>query len=61
MPGLKALGDGDSADVATYVRGEWENEASQVDVGTVQRIRALESGRSVPWTERELLNLREGG
>jgi len=38
MPGLKALSDQDIADVATYVRREWENDSAQVEVETVRKI-----------------------
>jgi mono/diheme cytochrome c family protein len=59
MPALRALSDTDIADVATYVRGEWEHDAASVDPHAVQKIREQESTRSLPWTERELLNLQE--
>jgi mono/diheme cytochrome c family protein len=58
MPALGSLKDADIAAVLTFVRRSWDHEADPVDPSTVAHIRALESQRTTPWTERELLNIR---
>lgn len=49
-----ALKDEQIANVLTYVRQEWGNNAPPVSVETVQRIRAETAGRNGPWTAPEL-------
>jgi hypothetical protein len=51
------LNDEQIADVLTYVRREWGQTATPVDVDTVKSVRALSVGRSRPWTEDELMKL----
>jgi len=58
MPSLGALSDDEIASVLTYVRRSWDHEASPVDPKVVSAIRASESTRSIPWTERELLKVK---
>ena len=54
MPPWKdQLSDEQVAAVATYVRQQFENDASKVSAETVQNIRS-EHDRSVQWTESEL-------
>jgi len=42
------------ADVATYVRNNWENRASLIEASDVKRIRAASQKRIGPWTLTEL-------
>jgi hypothetical protein len=58
MPALGKLSDTEIAGALTFVRRNWNHEASPVDPALVQKIRAAESKRTVPWTERELLKVR---
>lgn len=51
-----ALSDQDVADVLTYVRSDWGNEAAPVTVEAVAAIRA-QSARTTPWTWAELEKL----
>lgn len=61
MPPLGgALTDDQIAAVLTYIRREWGQTASAVDVTTVTDTRALTKGRSRPWTDDELLALISG-
>ena len=56
MPPVGAtLGDGQVADVLTYVRREWGHAASAVDAPTVARIRAETKDRARPWSDAELM------
>lgn len=42
------------ADVATYIRNSWDNQAPVVLAEDVARIRKYDEGRSTPWTMQEL-------
>jgi putative heme-binding domain-containing protein len=42
------------ADVATYIRNSWGNQAPLVEAPDVKRIRAASKGRVAPWTLGEL-------
>ncbi|MBB5034345.1 PVC-type heme-binding CxxCH protein [Prosthecobacter vanneervenii] len=57
MPPLPQLTDEDVAGVLTYIRREWEHNASPVDTKAVTAIRTQTKGRTVMWTEQELKNL----
>jgi mono/diheme cytochrome c family protein len=57
MPPLPQLTDEDVAGVLTYIRREWEHNASPVDTKTVTAIRTQTKGRTAMWTEQELKNL----
>jgi mono/diheme cytochrome c family protein len=62
MPPLGAtLTDDQIADVLTYVRREWGQTGSPVDLATVRDTRALVTGRTRPWTAEELTKLLGGG
>jgi putative membrane-bound dehydrogenase-like protein len=55
MPGHEAfLSDQQIADVLTYVRNSWGNEAGEVDLATVKKVREEVKDRKTPWTEDEL-------
>ena len=55
MPPLgAALSDEQIAGVATYIRREWEHNASPVSVDAVAKIRAQNKARTKAWTEAEL-------
>jgi mono/diheme cytochrome c family protein/glucose/arabinose dehydrogenase len=56
MPALPTMSDDDVAAVLTFVRRNWEHDASPVAPAAVAKMRA--ASRPTPWTERELLNLR---
>jgi mono/diheme cytochrome c family protein len=49
MPGLGNLTDEQIARVVTHVRSSFGNTAGEVDVATVQRVRAELSSRTTPW------------
>ncbi len=58
MPGLSAsLKDDQIANVLTYVRQEWGNNAPAVSAETVAKIRSETASRSGPWTAPELLKI----
>jgi len=54
MPAAGFLSDEQIAGVLTYVRREWDHEASPVSVDLVKKIRAETKGRTDAWTEPEL-------
>lgn len=53
MPPLP-LPDEDIASVLTYLRREWEHNASPVEPATVTAIREAHAGRTQAWTAKEL-------
>jgi mono/diheme cytochrome c family protein/glucose/arabinose dehydrogenase len=53
MPAAGFLSDEQIAGVLTYIRREWDHEASPVPLDLVQKIRAETKGRTVAWTEGE--------
>ncbi|MDB6005824.1 MAG: dehydrogenase [Prosthecobacter sp.] len=57
MPPLPQLTDEDIAGVLTYIRREWEHNASPVDTKAVMAIRDQNKGRMAMWTEEELKSL----
>jgi mono/diheme cytochrome c family protein len=58
MPPLgAALTDDQIAAVLTYVRRAWGNLGSAVDAASVADIRKQTTGRTRPWTEKELLEM----
>lgn len=57
MPPLPQLTDEDIAGVLTYIRREWEHNASPVEVKTVTAVREQNKGRAGMWTEEELKSL----
>jgi mono/diheme cytochrome c family protein len=61
MPPLGAsLTDEQIASVLTYIRREWGNTGTTVDVQTVKDTRAAVAGRTRPWTNDELIALMRG-
>ncbi len=52
-PPMPPLTDREVADVLTYVRNEWGNQAAPVTVEAVAALRAM-GGRPTPWTWAEL-------
>jgi len=54
MPAAGFLSDEQIAGVLTYIRREWDHEASPVPLDLVQKIRAETKGRTDAWTEAEL-------
>jgi mono/diheme cytochrome c family protein len=58
MPPLgTTLTDDQIAGVLTFVRRSWGNQASAVDPAAVADVRKQTTGRTRPWTEKELLEL----
>ena len=55
MPAAGFLSDEQIAGVLTYIRREWDHEASPVPLDLVQKIRAETKGRTDAWMEEELL------
>ena len=55
MPAAGFLTDEQIAGVLTYIRREWDHEASPVSVDLVKQIRGETKGRTDAWTEPELL------
>jgi len=49
------LSDEQIAGVLTYIRREWDHEATPVPVDLVKKIRQENKGRTDAWTEPELL------
>ncbi len=54
MPPHTDLKDSEIADVLTYVRQTWSNDATAVSEDFVKQTRAKFAGRSAPWTAAEL-------
>lgn len=57
MPPQADLSDEQIANILTYIRSAWGNEAAPVKTEQVTRIRAEEQGRTALWTEEELLKI----
>ena len=53
MPAAGFLSDEQIAGVLTYIRREWDHEASPVPLDLVQKVRAETKGRTDAWTEGE--------
>ena len=54
MPPVAGVSDADIADVLTYVRQSFGNQANPVTADQVKAIRAANAGRTAPWTTAEL-------
>lgn len=54
MPPLPQLSDEDVAAVLTYIRREWEHNASPVEPSLITELRAKNKGRAAMWTADEL-------
>ena len=54
MAPLGDLKDAEIADVLTYVRQSWSNDAAPVSAGAVKQTRAKHADRKTPWTAAEL-------
>ena len=57
MPGLPDFKDEEIAAVLTYIRREWEHNASPVSIETIKQARDSTKNRQSPWTEKELLEI----
>jgi mono/diheme cytochrome c family protein/glucose/arabinose dehydrogenase len=61
MPSIgSVLSDEQIAGVLTYIRRQWGQSGTPVDAATVKSVRDATAGRTKPWTNEELLALREG-
>lgn len=49
-----AMSAGDLANVLTYIRNTWGNEASMITKEMVEEVRSKEASRTTQWTESEL-------
>jgi mono/diheme cytochrome c family protein len=54
MPPVAGVSDADIADVLTYVRQSFGNQANAVTADQVKAIRAANAARTAPWTTAEL-------
>jgi len=54
MPPVVGLNDADIADVLTFVRHSWSNDAAPVPVADVTKVREATKDRQAPWTMKEL-------
>jgi putative membrane-bound dehydrogenase-like protein len=54
MPPVPGLQDGEIADLLTYIRHAWSNDAPIVSAAEVQAVRAAHQERQTPWTVEEL-------
>ena len=62
MPPLgQTFSDDQIANVLTYVRRQWGNTATPVDVQVVKDTRPAVAGRTKPWTNAELTALDATG
>ncbi len=55
MPTLAVLEDEQIADILTYLRHEWDHDASPVEASVVAKVRHELGNRQAAWTEEELL------
>jgi cbb3-type cytochrome c oxidase subunit III len=55
-----SLSDADIANVLTYIRSSFGNQALPVTTATVAQARAAHAGRTTPWTVPELLLIKAG-
>ena len=51
--------DDQLADILTYVRNAWGNQADGISPQEISDYRKKESARVAPWTEAEFLNLAD--
>lgn len=58
MPALQGFDEKQIAAILTYARREWEHEADPVTPEAVARVKAANARRQLPWTEKELLELK---
>lgn len=58
MPAAGFLTDEQIAGVLTYIRREWDHEASPVSTDFVKKVREETKGRTDAWTEPELLKIK---
>ena len=54
MPPLPQLTDEDIAGVLTFLRREWEHNASPVEPAEITALRTKFKDRTLPWTSAEL-------
>ena len=54
MPGFAGLGNEEIAQLLSYVRGDFGNQASAISGAQVQKVRMEEVQRSTPWKESSL-------
>jgi len=59
MPPLPQFSDDDIAAILTYLRREWEHNASPVEPGQVAKVREEHNTRTKAWTAEELLPVKK--
>jgi len=57
MPALETMDDQALAAVLTYIRREWNHQATPILPGAIAKIRHETAQRQTPWTESELLQM----
>lgn len=55
MPSMASLDNGRIANILTYIRNEWNNNAPAVKSGTIAELRLSTQGRVLPWKPKDLL------
>jgi mono/diheme cytochrome c family protein len=58
MPAPAGLDDAKVAEILTYVRANFGNQAAAIDAAAVAAVRGALAGRTTPWTAPELTALR---
>lgn len=58
MPAWNMLTDQQIADVLTFARRSWDNDAEPIDAATVTKIRAETANHADAWSEKELLMMK---
>ena len=58
MPAFGMFSDEQIAGILTYIRGEWEHNATPVEPDTIKAIRATTMGRREAWLQEELQKVR---
>lgn len=58
MPSMASLDNGRIANILTYIRNEWNNNAPAVKSGTVAELRLSTQGRVLPWKPEDLLRYK---
>jgi hypothetical protein len=58
MPPLSVLEDSQLSSILNFIRNEWEEHAGWIMPADVEMVREMTSGREIPWSENELLEIQ---
>ena len=58
MPPLSVLEDSQLSSILNFIRNEWEEHAGWIMPVDVEMVREMTSGREIPWSENELLEIQ---